>query len=127
MGQELGSLIVAVNVVGSLFYGSLLGCFVLALGFRRVGGTAIFVGMLAGEAAVFSAFFHRISWLWYNVMGCGWWWLPPWPLRTFRRAKLPRRRKRDRPGGPATARQSLELDLYTGNNPVNMSDESEGT
>ncbi len=50
-GKKLGSLIVAVNVVGSLFYGSLLGCFVLAFGFRRVGGTATFVGMLAGEAA----------------------------------------------------------------------------
>ncbi len=70
-GRKLGSLIVAVNVVGSLFYGSLLGCFVLAFGFRRVGGTATFVGMLAGEAAIFSAFlFTSIHWLWYNVLGC---------------------------------------------------------
>jgi Na+/proline symporter len=70
-GKKLGSLIVAVNVVGSLFYGTLLGCFVLAFGFRRVGGTATFVGMLAGEAAIFSAFFFTgISWLWYNVIGC---------------------------------------------------------
>jgi Na+/proline symporter len=70
-GKKLGSLIVAVNVVGSLFYGSLLGCFVLAFGFRRVGGTATFVGMLAGEAAIFGAFFFTgISWLWYNVIGC---------------------------------------------------------
>ena len=70
-GKHLGSLIVAVNVVGSLFYGSLLGCFVLAFGFRRVRGTATFVGMLAGEAAIFWAFyFTGISWLWYNVLGC---------------------------------------------------------
>jgi Na+/proline symporter len=70
-GKHLGSLIVAVNVVGSLFYGSLLGCFVLAFGFRRVGGTATFVGMLAGEVAIFWAFlFTGISWLWYNVIGC---------------------------------------------------------
>jgi Na+/proline symporter len=70
-GKKLGSLIVAVNIVGSLFYGSLLGCFVLAFGFRRVGGTATFVGMIAGEAAIFSAFFFTgISWLWYNVIGC---------------------------------------------------------
>jgi len=70
-GKKLGSLIVAVNVVGSLFYGSLLGCFVLALGFRRVRGTATFIGMLAGEAAIFSAFLYgRISYLWYNVIGC---------------------------------------------------------
>ena len=70
-GKRLGSLIVAVNVVGSLFYGSLLGCFVLAFGFRRVGGTATFIGMLAGEAVVFWAFFDgRISYLWYNAIGC---------------------------------------------------------
>jgi len=70
-GKKLGSLIVAVNMVGSLFYGSLLGCFVVAFAFRRVGGTAVFIGMLAGEAAVFSAFeFTGMSYLWYNVLGC---------------------------------------------------------
>ena len=70
-GKKLGSLIVAVNVVGSLFYGSLLGCFVLAFGFRRVRGTAAFLGMLAGEAVVFWIFFAgSISYLWYNVIGC---------------------------------------------------------
>jgi SSS family transporter len=71
-GKKLGSLIVAVNVVGSLFYGSLLGCFVVALAFRRVRGTAVFWGMLAGEAAVFWAFFRTgMSYLWYNALGCG--------------------------------------------------------
>ncbi len=71
-GKKLGSLIVAVNVVGSLFYGSLLGCFVVALGFRRVRGTAVFWGMLAGEASVFWAFFRTgMSYLWYNALGCG--------------------------------------------------------
>jgi SSS family transporter len=71
-GRKLGSLIVAVNVVGSLFYGSLLGVFVLAFFFRRVGGLGAFLGMLAGEAAVFWAFFFtNISFLWYNVIGCG--------------------------------------------------------
>jgi Na+/proline symporter len=57
--------------VGSLFYGSLLGVFTLAFFFRRVGGTGAFVGMIAGEAAIFSAFvFTGISFLWYNVIGC---------------------------------------------------------
>lgn len=70
-GRKLGSLIVAVNVLGSLFYGSLLGVFVLAFFFRNVRGTAAFWGMLAGEAAVFAAFFLTgISFLWYNVIGC---------------------------------------------------------
>ena len=69
--HRLGALIVAVNKVGSLFYGSLLGCFTLALFFRQVRGTAAFVGMLAGEAAILAtAQFTDISWLWYNVIGC---------------------------------------------------------
>jgi Na+/proline symporter len=71
LGRKLGSLIVAVNVLGSLFYGSLLGVFVLAFFFRRVRGTAAFFGMLAGEVVVFCAFFFTgISFLWYNVIGC---------------------------------------------------------
>jgi Na+/proline symporter len=70
-GKNLGSLIEAVNVLGSLFYGSLLGVFVLAFFFRRVGGTGAFWGMLAGEAAIFFCFlFTGISFLWYNVIGC---------------------------------------------------------
>ena len=70
-GKNLGSLIEAVNVLGSLFYGSLLGVFVLAFFFRRVGGTGAFWGMLAGEAAIFGCFlFTGISFLWYNVIGC---------------------------------------------------------
>ena len=70
-GRSLGSLIVAVNKVGSLFYGSLLGVFVLAFFFRRVGGTAAFWGMLAGEAAILLANqITGISFLWYNVIGC---------------------------------------------------------
>jgi Na+/proline symporter len=70
-GHKLGSLIVAVNVLGSLFYGSLLGVFVLAFFFRGVGGTGAFWGMLVGEAFVFAAFFFTgISFLWYNVIGC---------------------------------------------------------
>lgn len=70
-GKNLGSLVEAVNLVGSLFYGSLLGVFVLAFFFRRVTGTGAFVGMIAGEAAIFAAFLLTgISFLWYNVIGC---------------------------------------------------------
>jgi SSS family solute:Na+ symporter len=70
-GKTLGSLIEAVNAVGSLFYTSLLGVFALAFFFPRVGGTAAFLGMLAAEAAIFGAFFFtKISFLWYNVIGC---------------------------------------------------------
>jgi SSS family transporter len=69
--QRLGSLIVAVNKVGSLFYGSLLGCFVLAFVFPGVRGTAAFAGMLAGEAVILAtANYTDISWLWFNGIGC---------------------------------------------------------
>ena len=70
-GSRVGSLIQAVNIIGSLFYGSLLGVFVLAFFFKRVGGKGAFAGVIAGEAAIFAAFlFTKISYLWYNVVGC---------------------------------------------------------
>jgi Na+/proline symporter len=70
-GGGLGSLIEAINMVGSLFYGSLLGVFVLAFGFKRATGTGAFVGLVAGEAAiVLTAWLTNISYLWYNVIGC---------------------------------------------------------
>jgi Na+/proline symporter len=69
--RGFGALIVRVNIVGSLFYGSLLGVFVLAFFFRFVKGTAAFWGVLAGEAGILTvAAFTSISFLWYNVVGC---------------------------------------------------------
>ena len=70
-GRDFGALIEAVNIVGSLFYGGLLGVFVLAFFFKKVGPNGAFSGVLAGEAAIFAAFlFTKISFLWYNVVGC---------------------------------------------------------
>jgi Na+/proline symporter len=69
--RGFGALIERVNIVGSLFYGGLLGVFVLAFFCKQVGGTAAFWGVLAGEAAIFSAaLFTSVSFLWYNVIGC---------------------------------------------------------
>jgi Na+/proline symporter len=69
--RGFGALIERVNIVGSLFYGSLLGVFVLAFGFRRVGGTAAFIGVLVGQAVTLAiAGFTDVSFLWYNVAGC---------------------------------------------------------
>jgi len=69
--RGFGALIVRVNIVGSLFYGGLLGVFVLAFLFKKVRGTAAFWGVIAGEAAIFAvARFTQISFLWYNVIGC---------------------------------------------------------
>jgi solute:Na+ symporter, SSS family len=71
LAARLGSLIEAVNLLGSLFYGTILGIFVTAFFLRRVGGTAVFVAALAAEAVVLACFrFTAISFLWYNLIGC---------------------------------------------------------
>ena len=69
--SRLGSLIEAVNILGSLFYGTMLGVFLLAFYFKSVKGTAAFIGALSGEIVVLCCFqFTSIAWLWYNVIGC---------------------------------------------------------
>ncbi len=69
--RGFGALIERVNIVGSLFYGGMLGVFVLAFFCKRVGGTGAFLGVLAGETIIFLvAAFSRVSFLWYNVIGC---------------------------------------------------------
>ncbi len=68
---QLGSLIEAVNIVGSLFYGAMLGVFVLAFGPWKTNGNGAFAGMLAGLAAVaYADAFTGITFLWFNVIGC---------------------------------------------------------
>jgi SSS family transporter len=67
---RLGSLIEAVNILGSLFYGTLLGIFLSAFYLRRVSGTAVFVAALVAEAGVVACFaLTKISFLWYNLIG----------------------------------------------------------
>jgi len=70
---QLGSLIEVVNRIGSIFYGSLLGVFVLALAFRRSNGHGAFFGMLAGISTVVVFAFHPatrgVSYLWHNPIG----------------------------------------------------------
>lgn len=67
---QLGSLVEAVNRLGSLFYGTLLGIFLLGFYFKRIKGTAAFLGALAGEAAVlYCFFFTSVAFLWYNLVG----------------------------------------------------------
>ena len=67
---ELGSLIEVVNRFGSFFYGSILGVFILAVGFTRATGTGAFIGLFAGMGSVawFTAF-SDVAFLWHNVIG----------------------------------------------------------
>jgi len=69
--SRLGSLIEAVNILGSLFYGTILGVFLAGFLLERVSGTAVFAAAIAAEALVVACFaFTRVSFLWYNVVGC---------------------------------------------------------
>ena len=66
------NLIQAVNIIGSLFYGTILGVFLMAFFTRRVGGNAVFLAALLSEAAVIACFLLTdIGFLWWNVIGCG--------------------------------------------------------
>ena len=70
LGRNLGSLIEAINILGSLFYGGLLGVFALS-SIKTVTGNGAFFGVICGELAIFgAAAFTKISFLWYNVIGC---------------------------------------------------------
>jgi SSS family solute:Na+ symporter len=65
------NLIQAINIVGSLFYGVVLALFLVAFFLRWVGGTAVFWAALAAEGVVLVCHFsHRMSFLWYNPIGC---------------------------------------------------------
>jgi len=65
------NLIQAVNIVGSLFYGVVLALFLVAFFLRWVGGTAVFWAGVAAEVLVIVLHFsHRVSYLWYNLIGC---------------------------------------------------------
>jgi SSS family transporter len=67
---ELGSLIEVVNRYGSFFYGSILGVFLLAIGWKRANGHGAFVGLIAGMVAVgYVDVFTQIEFLWLNIVG----------------------------------------------------------
>ena len=68
---RLGSLVEAVNIMGSLFYGTMLGIFLTALFVKRAGGTAVFTAAILGEAAVIVCWkLTPLSFLWWNLIGC---------------------------------------------------------
>lgn len=65
------NLIQAVNIVGSLFYGVVLGIFLVAFMLKWIGGTAVFWAAIAGQILVIALYWKLdISYLWYNIIGC---------------------------------------------------------
>jgi solute:Na+ symporter, SSS family len=75
------NLIQAVNLLGSLFYGTILGIFLVAFYVKRVQGHAVFIAALLAEACVLGIHFLNanniapewltMGYLWYNMVGCG--------------------------------------------------------
>ncbi|MDA9555499.1 sodium:solute symporter [Pelobium sp.] len=69
--SKLGNLLEAVNILGSLFYGTILGVFLVAFYFKRIGGQAVFYSALITEAIIFIAFkYDWMAYLWLNLFGC---------------------------------------------------------
>jgi len=79
--NRLGNLIQAVNIVGSLFYGTILGMFVVAFFIKFIKGTATFWAAVIAEVIIISLWvlpqifpeslsFINIGFLWFNLIGC---------------------------------------------------------
>lgn len=69
--SRLGSMIEAVNVLGSLFYGVILGVFLVAFYFKSIGSRAVFWGAIIGEFFVVASYWLELTaFLWLNLIGC---------------------------------------------------------
>ena len=69
--NRLGSMIEAVNILGSLFYGVILGVFVVAFYVKSIGGRATFWATIIAEVfVVLSWYLDLTAFLWLNVIGC---------------------------------------------------------
>jgi len=67
----LDNLIQAVNIIGSIFYGTILGIFLVAFYFKFIRGNAVFwAAVLAELVVLYCHFFTDIAFLWFNVIGC---------------------------------------------------------
>ncbi|MCK5210030.1 MAG: sodium:solute symporter, partial [Cyclobacteriaceae bacterium] len=69
--SQLENLIQAVNILGSLFYGTILGLFVVSFYIKFVKGTAVFIAGIIGQTfVVYCFFFTEIAYLNFNIIGC---------------------------------------------------------
>ncbi|KQN32466.1 sodium:solute symporter [Pedobacter sp. Leaf41] len=67
---QMGSLIEAVNVLGSLFYGPILGIFLVAFYYKKINGSIVFISAILAEIVVVGVYeFDVVSFLWLNVVG----------------------------------------------------------
>lgn len=69
--SRVGNLIEAVNILGSLFYGTILGIFLVAFYLKKVSGTAVFYAAIIAELFIVYAWLIDLTaFLWLNVIGC---------------------------------------------------------
>jgi hypothetical protein len=69
--SKLGNLIEAVNILGSLFYGTILGIFVVAFYLKKIGGTATFWAAIITEIIICLFWYQKLmAFLWLNLVGC---------------------------------------------------------
>ena len=70
------NLIQLVNIIGSIFYGNVLGIFLLAFFFKFVKGNAVFIGALITQVIVIGLYLLdlyemiNLPFLWLNFVGC---------------------------------------------------------
>ncbi|WZL89494.1 sodium:solute symporter [Salinimicrobium sp. 3283s] len=65
------NLIQLVNIIGSIFYGNVLGIFLLAFFIKYVKGTAVFIAALITQAIIIRLYFQEVMpYLWLNLAGC---------------------------------------------------------
>lgn len=70
-GTLFENLIQFVNIIGSVFYGTILGIFLTAFYFKKIKGNAIFWAAVGSEIIVIAIFFMDIlGYLWLNAIGC---------------------------------------------------------
>lgn len=69
--NRLGNLLEAVNILGSLFYGTILGIFIVAFYLKKIQGKAVFLAAVLSEVIVIGVWcLDKIPFLWLNLLGC---------------------------------------------------------
>lgn len=65
------NLIQLVNIIGSIFYGNVLGIFLLAFFIKFVKGRAVFIAAIITQLIIFGVFYMEwLPYLWLNLLGC---------------------------------------------------------
>src|SRR5690606_13788136 len=71
LASLVDNLIEAVNILGSVFYGTILGIFLVAFYFKYIKSRAVFIAAIIAELTVIYCYFYTpIGYLWFNVIGC---------------------------------------------------------